>query len=257
MPDLKVTLIQTELLWEDIEANLNMFDRTLDSVTEETHLIVLPEMFTTGFTMNAKQLAQDMAGSGVSWLSEKAGQKGTDIVGSLIIREHGAYYNRLVWAKPNGMRFTYDKRHLFRMAKEDETYTGGARHLTISLNGWSIRPFICYDLRFPIWTRNLNNHYDLAIFIANWPKGRSSHWKSLLSARAIENQSYVVGCNRIGIDGNGLFYSGDSSIIDYQGNTILQKTDEPFVATQTLSFDALVKYRNDFPAWKDADTERD
>ncbi|MEW5908343.1 MAG: amidohydrolase [Thermodesulfobacteriota bacterium] len=254
MPDLKITLIQTALIWENIEANLEMFDQKLEMISGRPDLIILPEMFTTGFTMNAEKLAQPMSGSGVGWLRKSASLKQSDIVGSLIITENGKYFNRLVWMRPDGSYFTYDKKHLFRMAKEDQTYSEGRTHLTVSLNGWNIRPFICYDLRFPVWTRNLKNSFDLSVFIANWPKSRSAHWKALLVARAIENQCYVAGCNRIGVDGNRLLYAGDSSVIDPQGNLLYTRSDEPSIVTQTLSYQVLQKYRSDFPAWMDADT---
>jgi predicted amidohydrolase len=257
MPDLTITLFQTELIWEDINANLEMLDQKLEMISGSPDLIILPEMFTTGFTMNAAKLAHSMSGIGVEWLKKKAASKHCDIVGSLIIEENEKYFNRLVWMKPDGSCFTYNKRHLFRMAKEDETYTEGRTHLTVGLKGWNIRSFICYDLRFPVWTRNLNNSFDLSIFVANWPRSRSAHWKALLVARAIENQCYVAGCNRVGIDGNQIPYSGDSSVIDPQGNLLFTRSDDPVIVTQTLSYQALQKYRNDFPAWMDADLKPD
>jgi predicted amidohydrolase len=171
-------------------------------------------MFTTGFTMNASSLAQDINGSSINWLQNKSRQINADILGSIIFKNNSLYFNRLLWAKPDGRLFTYDKKHLFRFAGEEKVYSAGDKNITVELNGWKIRPFICYDLRFPAWTRNIKNQYDIAIFIANWPEKRSMHWKSLLQARAIENQCYVIGVNRVGTDGNGLFYSGDSSI-DY------------------------------------------
>ena len=218
MQDLKVTLIQSELVWEDIDSNLAGFNSRIDAIEEDTHLIVLPEMFSTGFTMNAPALAQDMKGSAVKWIIEKSAEKNVDMVGSIIADDGGKFFNRLLWAKPNGEIFTYDKKHLFRMAGEEKIYSAGTKNITVELNGWRIRPFICYDLRFPVWTRNIANRFDIAIFIANWPEKRSAHWKALLQARAIENQSYVIGVNRVGIDGNGLAYSGDSSIIDSWGH---------------------------------------
>jgi len=253
MSDLTVTLIQTELDWEDIDANLTRFDALLRALSQPTHLIVLPEMFTTGFTMNAPPLAQTMDASGVRWIREKAAEKGAHVAGSLMIREKEHFFNRFVWARPDGSLLTYDKRHLFRMAGEDRVYASGETWLTVALNGWRIRPFICYDLRFPVWCRNRANAYDLALFVANWPQARASHWKILLAARAVENQCYVVGVNRVGTDGNGLAYSGDSMVIDPKGTTLFQKAHEPAVATLTLSREILTSYRSEFPAWKDAD----
>ncbi len=253
MPDLSITLLQVDTVWEDIDANLTRFDRAVEQIPAPTHLIVLPEMFSTGFTMNAQRLAQDMAGSGVQWIRAKAREKRADVAGSLIIRERGRYFNRLVWAKPDGTLLTYDKRHLFRMAGEDRVYCPGKERLTVSLNSWRIRPFICYDLRFPVWCRNWNNAYDVALFVANWPKARSGHWKTLLSARAIENQCYVVGLNRVGKDGNGLSYSGDSRIIDPEGTVLFEKAHAPVIVTHTLSRKRLKAYREAFPAWMDAD----
>ena len=247
MQDLKVTLIQSELAWEDIDSNLAEFNYRIDAIEEDTHLIVLPEMFSTGFTMNAADLAQDMNGSAVKWI--------IDIVGSFIADDSGKFFNRLVWAKPNGEIFVYDKKHLFRMAGEEKIYSAGSKHIIVELNGWKIRPFICYDLRFPAWTRNIANQFDAAIFIANWPERRSAHWKALLQARAIENQCYIIGVNRVGIDGNGLSYSGDSSIIDPWGTIIFQKSKQACIYTGDLSYDILQQSRESFPVWKDADND--
>lgn len=253
MEDLNVTVIQTELYWEDIDANINLFDKKIDGITEDTDLIVLPEMFSTGFTMNAAECAQDLDGSAVSWIRRKAVGKDADIVGSVIIEEGGKYYNRLLWAKPGGELFTYDKEHLFRLAGEEKVYSASHRKITVDVKGWKIRPFVCYDLRFPIWTRNIEPLYDVAIFIANWPKKRSAHWRLLLEARAVENQCYVIGVNRVGEDGNGYPHRGDSSIIDPQGSIIFQQADEACTFTASLSYEAMAKYRKYFPAWMDAD----
>ncbi len=253
MQDLRVTLIQAALSWEDPVANLAMFDAQINNIREKTDLIVMPEMFTTGFTMNARRLAQEMSGMSVQWLKETARYRKTDLAGSAIIQEKGCYFNRFIWAKPDGRVFTYDKKHLFRMAGEEKVYTAGSRRLTVDLNGWNVRPFICYDLRFPVWTRNLEKAYDVALFVANWPQGRAGQWKALLPARAIENQCYVVGVNRVGMDGNNHAYSGDSSVIDPTGRVLFQKTDDPVVFTARLSRSDLESYRNAFPVWMDAD----
>ena len=255
MRDLKITLIQTELVWEDIESNLAGFDAKIDAIKDDTHLIVLPEMFTTGFSMNAADLAQDMNGSSIAWVQDKSRQKNVDIVGSVIVKADNKFFNRLLWAKPDGKIFTYDKRHLFRMAGEEKVYSAGHENITVDFLGWKIRPFICYDLRFPVWTRNIANQYDAAIFIANWPERRSWHWKLLLQARAIENQCYVIGVNRVGTDGNDHPYSGDSSIFDPWGNILFQKRNQACTHTAELSYDELQKSRESFPVWMDADND--
>jgi predicted amidohydrolase len=203
--------------------------------------------------MNAVDLAQDMDGSAVQWIQKKSRDINTDIVGSIIINDEGKFYNRLIWAKPEGDLLIYDKKHLFRMAGEEKIYSAGSKNITVELNGWKIRPFICYDLRFPAWTRNIANQFDAAIFIANWPEKRSNHWKLLLQARAVENQCYVIGVNRVGTDGNGLAYSGDSSIIDPWGTVIFQKSSQSCIYTGELSYEILQKSREDFPVWMDAD----
>ena len=255
MSNLTVTLIQSDLVWENIEANLARFDAVINQVTEHTHLIVLPEMFSTGFSMNANQQAESMEGRAVAWLRRKAQAKDAVLTGSLMIEEKGLYFNRLVWARPDGSVDTYDKRHLFRYAGEDEIYTAGKAQITLECNRWRIRPFVCYDLRFPIWTRNLNQAYDLAVFVANWPARRSAHWRALLLARAIENQSYVIGVNRVGIDGNGLAHDGYSTAIAPTGEILMEAVKKESVHTVTLQRDLLDQYRKEFPAWKDADAD--
>lgn len=255
MPDLSIALIQNRQIWEDIDANLKLFSTTVDGVAPGTDLVVLPEMFTTGFTMNSAALAQDMEGSGVMWLQDTARRKNMDLVGSLIIRENSCYYNRLVWVKPDGRFWTYDKRHLFRMAGEHRVYTAGNRTITVDLKGWRLRPFVCYDLRFPGWTRNISNSYDVAVFIANWPAARRLHWQRLLQARAIENLSFVVGVNRVGTDGNGLAYTGDSAVIMPTGSVIVEEPERPTIISVRIQKEALDTYREDFPAWMDADPE--
>lgn len=253
MQDLNVTLIQADLHWEKIEANLEMFDARIDAIAEPCDLIVLPEMFSTGFSMSAEALAEPMSGKAVAWMQAKARATKTVITGSLIIVQSGNYYNRLVWARPDGSLATYDKKHLFRYAGEESVYTAGSERITMDLNGWRVRPFICYDLRFPIWCRNLDLVYDLALFVANWPARRSAHWRKLLVARAIENQSYVLGVNRVGIDGNGHAYDGASAIINPLGEALFDAEDKAVTQAATLSSRQLVDYRKAFPAWKDAD----
>jgi predicted amidohydrolase len=256
MRDLNVTIVQTDLAWQNIEANLAMLDRKLDGWQGSTDLVILPEMFSTGFSMEAERLAESMDGSAVTWLRAKAKLLKADVTGSLIICDGKNYYNRLVWAKPDGSLSSYDKRHLFAFVGEDKVYTSGTDLLTVELRGWRIRPFICYDLRFPIWCRNLDNVYDLAIFTANWPKRRAAHWKALLLARAIENQAFVIGVNRVGTDGNGLDYSGDSMAVDPQGKILFHEEQRECVIDVTFSRDQIAEYRKTFPFWKDVDRIR-
>jgi omega-amidase len=255
MQDLTLTLIQTELAWEDIPTNLNRFDAEIDALGSSTDVIILPEMFSTGFSMRASEMAEPMDGSAVTWLKEKAVEKKTVITGSVMVREQGSFYNRLIWARPDGTISTYDKKHLFRFAGEEKVYTAGERYETMNLKGWRIRPFICYDLRFPIWTRNLNHAYDLAIFVANWPARRAPHWRALLKARAIENQAYVVAVNRVGKDGNGFDYSGHSGVIDPTGKTLFERENKTDTTTISLDYNTLKEYREQFPAWMDADED--
>ncbi len=252
MPDLTLTLVQSELVWEQRQANLGRFEALLQPVAGRTDLVVLPEMFSTGFTMNAPPLAETMEGPTLKWMQALARQLAADVAGSAIIREGGELYNRLLWVKPDGRFFTYDKKHLFRMSGEHKVYAAGRERLTVTVRGWQVRPFICYDLRFPAWCRNRQPAYDLALFVANWPAARAGHWRTLLRARAIENQCYVAGVNRVGTDGNGLAYRGDSTLIDAQGGVRYHCADREDVFTTTLSREDLEGYRKSFPAWKDA-----
>jgi omega-amidase len=258
MQSLTVTFIQTELAWENIQANLEMLDKKIDAIVNQTDLILLPEMFSTGFSMSPVGLAETMQGSAVTWMKNKAKEKSAVIAGSLMIEEDGHYFNRLIWAKPDDSVVTYDKRHLFRMTGEEKVYSPGNRLLTVELKGWRIRPFICYDLRFPAWMRNSDSPpYDLAIVTANWPASREIHWQMLLRARAIENQSYVIGVNRVGVDGNQIEYHGYSCVIDYKGNVHFQDVHHENTQTASLSLTTLRNYRETFPFWKDRDTELD
>lgn len=260
MTDLHLTFIQTSLHWENKEKNLSMFDEKLSALKDGTDLIVLPEMFTTGFTMNAKPVAEKMDGAAVEWMARKAAEKNCVITGSLIIEEKGQYYNRLIWMRPDGTHEHYDKRHLFRMANEHEHFAAGKDRITLLLKGWKVCPLICYDLRFPVWSRNSyfggphNYAYDLLIYVANWPERRSHPWKTLLQARAIENLSYVAGVNRVGKDGKDIEYSGDSAVINPRGEIISKtKAHEENTETVTLSFKELEEFRKAFPAGMDAD----
>ncbi|PIE67244.1 MAG: amidohydrolase [Deltaproteobacteria bacterium] len=253
MQDLKVALIQAELAWENPDANLERFGKRIDHLRGAVDLIVLPEMFTTGFSMHPQRLAQPMDGKVVAWMHKQSKRAGADLVGSLTITENGCYYNRLVWVQPDGALHWYDKKHLFRYADEHLVYTAGRDRLSVICRGWRIRPFICYDLRFPIWTRNLNNVYDATLFVANWPQRRSSHWKALLTARAIENQCYVAGVNRVGIDGNDHRYSGDTRVVSPAGEILVGASHVETSLICRFSASELESCRRVFPAWKDAD----
>lgn len=254
MSDLKLTLIQTNLHWEDKEKNLEMFSEKISSIREETDVIILPEMFSTGFTMNAVKLAESMDGISVKWMQALAIKKNCVITGSLIIKEGDKYFNRLIWMSSDGFEY-YDKRHLFSYAGEDKTYGKGKNKIIITLKGWQILPLVCYDLRFPLWSRrNKKNDYDLLIYVANWPERRIYAWKQLLIARAIENQCYVAGVNRTGNDGNDIFHSGESAIINFKGENIISvNTKEDFIFTYTLSKDTLDNFRKQFAFFQDGD----
>ncbi|MGE0560329.1 MAG: amidohydrolase [Flavobacteriales bacterium] len=265
--NLKITIIQSELHWENVDKNLAMFTDKIASVKEETDLIVLPEMFTTGFTMNSKSQAETMDGKSVLWMKQQAKNKNAVLVGSLIIAENNNYYNRLIWAQPDGKMYHYDKRHLFRMANEHEHFSAGKTRLIVELKGWKICPLICYDLRFPVWSRNkpITHHstpttqhpspaFDCLIYIANWPEARKEPWSKLLEARAIENQVYVIGVNRVGTDGKDISYSGNSAIIDPKGNKISNiKEHQPFIQTIELNRKELEDFREKFPVGLDGD----
>jgi predicted amidohydrolase len=253
MEDLKITLVQTPLHWESVEKNISMFDELLNNVKEQTDLIIFPEMFSTGFTMNTA-VAETMDGKSIAWLKEKAKEKNCVITGSLMITENGKNYNRLIWMQPDGSFEMYDKRHLFRMANEQNHFTAGDKKLIATLKGWKICPLICYDLRFPVWSRNKNLDYDVLIYVANWPARRSLAWNTLIPARAVENQSYVVAVNRIGPDGYNVDYSGNSVAYNPLGEKLSNlQPNENKCETTTLSWKNLQDYREKFPAAMDAD----
>jgi predicted amidohydrolase len=251
-PHLRVTLVQTELAWQDPAANRGRLAAHFRGLRAHSDLVVLPEMFSTGFSMDAERLAEDMDGPTVGWMREEAAALGCAITGSLIVREQGRCYNRLVWARPDGTVEHYDKRHLFRIAGEQDHYAAGARRLVVDLKGWRVCPMVCYDLRFPVWSRNRGD-YDLLLYVANWPQRRAHAWSSLLRARAIENLSYVVGVNRIGRDGNGASYAGDSVVLDFLGQALSSGGSGDRVETAVLDLESLQSYRASFPAHLDAD----
>lgn len=257
MPSLTTTLIQTNLFWEDKKANLEMLQAKIERIREKTEVVILPEMFTTGFSMKPEILAETMDGETVQWMKKMAAEKKIILTGSMIIEEDGKYFNRLVWMLPNGEYGVYDKRHLFAYANEHAHYTAGNKKLIASVKGWKINLQICYDLRFPVWARQdfqSENKYDLLINVANWPEKRTVAWQTLLRARAIENQCFVVGVNRTGEDGNRIYYSGNSTIIGPSGEIIYEKTKEEEVVTYTLWKEKITETRNQFPFWKDADS---
>jgi omega-amidase len=249
---LRVALVQTELAWESPEANRRHFERILGRL-EPTDLIVLPEMFSTGFSMQSQALAETMAGPTMAWLKATAANHSASVCGSVIIEEDQSYFNRFVLVRPTGEVIHYDKRHLFRMGAEHAHYTAGTDRLTIPVAGFTVFPQVCYDLRFPVFARN-NLDYDLMIYVANWPATRRQHWQTLLRARAIENQCYVIGVNRIGVDGNDVAYAGDSAAIDFNGTVIREAGDTDTVIRAELDRDALLAFRTAFPAWRDADS---
>ena len=221
---LKVAGIQTELFWESRDKNLQNFDRLISSISKPVDLIVLPEMFSTGFTMNPTNVAETMNGKTVQWMKSQAKNNSCAIVGSVVIKEGEKFYNRSLFIFPEGNIEAYDKRHTFTLAGEDKVYTSGKSKLLVNYKGWKICPFICYDLRFPVWSRNVKD-YDLLIYMANWPKPRINAWDILLKARAVENMSYTIGVNRIGNDKNDYEYSGHSKIIDCLGNILLDSEE--------------------------------
>lgn len=252
MSTLDVTIVQPELHWHDPAANRRHFSKWLGGRDRQTDLVVLPEMFTTGFTMHARENAEQMDGPSVAWMAETAAQVGAALCGSLIIEDGGNYYNRFILMHPDGRAEHYDKRHRFRLAGEHEHYAAGSTCATFTLKGWRIRPLVCYDLRFPVWSRNRND-YDLLVYVANWPEPRHLAWETLLRARAIENIAYVAGVNRVGTDGNEVSYVGGSAVIDYTGKYLAALGREPDIASATLDMPMLEKFRDRFPFWRDAD----
>ena len=255
MSPLTIAIIQAELAWHDAESNRRRFDAAIGELDGTPQLIVLPEMFCTGFTMDAPGQAEPMDGPSVEWLRASAQRTGAAVCGSLVIEDGGSYYNRFVLAQPDGeLAATYDKRHLFRLAGEGEHYAAGNELVTIPVGGWQVRPLVCYDLRFPVWSRRRDDDdFHLLLYVANWPSPRHHAWETLLRARAIENQCYVAGVNRVGTDGNDVPYSGGSAVVDYLGQDIVNLGDRADSAVVTLDADLLLKFRDRFPFAVDAD----
>ena len=258
---LNITIVQSNLKWEDKKANLESFDKTIKGHNEKKEVVLLPEMFSTGFSMKPSVHAETMEGETVQWMKRVAAEQKIILAGSLMIKENNDYYNRLIWMLPNGEYGYYDKRHLFAYAGEDEQYTSGNKRLIASVKGWKVNLLVCYDLRFPVWSRqtvpkdeNIEDaEYDVLVYVANWPEKRVHAWKTLLQARAIENQCYVVGVNRVGDDVNGNHYTGDSMIVDPLGQPLLHAGDQEGIFTYSLTLDHLKHVREKLPFLKDAD----
>jgi predicted amidohydrolase len=258
MSTLTLTLIQADLRWEDREANRHYFKEKIEHLREKTEVVLLPEMFTTGFSMDAARLAETMDGQTVGWMRRMASENRIALAGSFIAADEDRFFNRLVWMLPNGQYGYYDKRHLFAYAEEDRHYAPGRKRLVASIKGWKMNLQVCYDLRFPVWARNTIDEtgqpeYDILVYIANWPERRSLAWKTLLQARAIENQCFVIGVNRVGRDGKDIAYAGDSMVIDPLGEILYHKQDTEDTHTFSLEKSHLEDIRNRFPFLRDAD----
>ena len=250
---MKIALIQSPLIWENPTANRKHFDEKINAITEKVDLIVLPEMFTTGFTMNTKAVSETMKGETIKWLQQLTKVKNSAITASLIIEENNNYYNRLVFVFPSGEIQYYDKRHLFTLAGEDKVYTSGKEKLIVDYLGWKICPLVCYDLRFPVFARNIEN-YDVLIYVANWPKIRINAWDILLKARAVENMCYTIGVNRIGVDDNKFEYVGHSQAVDFLGNSVLVPQEIEGVFIVELNKEKLLETRNKLGFLNDMDS---
>ncbi len=252
--ELKIASIQPHILWEDIDGNLAAYSEEIGKIKDPFDVLFLPELFTTGFSMNTALLAEPMHGKSMKWMEDIAGGYNCCVAGSLMIEQDGNHYNRMVWMQPDGQYHCYDKRHLFQMGNEEQYYTAGKTLTHVELCSFRIRLLICYDLRFPVWSRNRQD-YDLLVYLANWPAARHDAWISLLKARAIENQSYVMGLNRVGRDGAGIEYAGNSLVYDAKGNiTASLPLNRPGTLLTVLSLDELRNFRKKFPVWQDADS---
>ncbi len=252
---LRISMIQSHIIWEDRDENLGYYGELLRRVKGKTDLAVLPETFTTGFSMNVEKLGDTMDGKTIPTIKEWAKKFKLAVTGSFIAKENDKYYNRGFFITPEGDEYYYDKRHLFCMAGEDKHFSPGTKQLIVPYKGWNICLQVCYDLRFPVWSRNVNNGYDLLIYVANWPEVRKKVWRSLLQARAIENMAFVCGVNRVGIDGKGFIYRGDSLIYTPRGKKMADCGKREEVTRTCMLFkDELDELRTKFPAWKDADT---
>jgi omega-amidase len=258
MFSLSFTLIQSNLFWENATQNLEMFSKKLDAIDRKTNVVILPEMFSTGFSMQPNLFAEKMDGNTIQWMKQQAAKHKIILCGSVMIEAEGNYFNRFVWMQPNGVFATYDKKHLFAFAGENNYFTAGKNQIITQANGLKIKPLICYDLRFPVWARQqtntTNDMYDVLLYVANWPERRSYAWKSLLVARAIENQCFVIAVNRIGKDGNDINHSGDSMIINPLGEIIYSNANEESIFTYTIEKSVVDEIRAKFHFYKDADS---
>ncbi len=258
--DLRVSIVQGETRWHDPEANRDYYGGLIGPLRGITDLVVLPETFTSGFSNDAIDRAEDMDGPTVAWVREQAAALDAAVTGSVQLRTAEGVFNRLLWATPDGALRWYDKRHLFRYANEHKRYAAGRERLTVEWKGWRINPQVCFDLRFPVFCRNRYDverpgqlDFDLQLFVANWPAARAYAWQTLLRARAIENLCFVVGLNRVGVDGNDIAYSGDSAVLDFMGRPLAEAADQEVVSTTTLQAQRLHEFRAQFPAMLDAD----
>lgn len=251
---LSVCLVQPDIHWESAEANRAELEEMLSETNNQTDLIVLPETFSTGFTSKAKEFAEPMNFNTHKWMKQMAARHNAAICGSLLIQEDENVFNRLLFVKPDGETHKYDKRHLFSMGNEGKQFTAGQKTLTVEWLGWRIRPLICYDLRFPVWARNTPVHYDIGIYVTNWPEPRMEVYNTLLKARAIENQTYILATNRVGSDGTGINYVGETQAIDAKGTIIDKLQSNPGLLQVHLSKIALEEFREKFPVSKDADS---
>ncbi len=258
MYDLKITLVQPDLFWQDKKSNLLKFEDFFQKLDRKTDLVVLPEMFNTGFVVDQRSLAEDMNGPTVEWMARKSAELKSVITGSLVVVENGNYFNRLVWMQPDGSYKFYDKRHLFHPGNEHEQFSAGSEKIIVDLFGWKICPLVCYDLRFPVWSKNTwangTYEYDVLLYMANWPASRSYAYRQLLIARAIENQCYVVAVNRVGIDGKGTNHQGESTVIDFKGKHLIEiESDREGMETLNVSYDQLADFRKGFMVGMDWD----
>ncbi len=249
---LHIGLVQPHIIWEDVAANLRLLGEFVDSLPDETDLVILPETFSTGFTMNADQFAEDEGGPVVSWMKKVAGERDVHVCGSQIVKDKGAIYNRLLWVSPQGLNGWYDKRHLFRMGREDDHFMPGNSRKIFRLGEFRIMPQICYDLRFPVFARNRND-YDILFYVANWPAPRQAVWETLLRARAIENQAYVMGVSRVGRDGEGVDHLGGTCVVNPLGEVEGMLDSNPGILHCSIDIKKIREFRSKFPVWKDAD----
>lgn len=250
--DITISGIQFDIIWEDRGKNIEKIESMLSDIPDDTDILILPEMFTTGFSMKPADLAESMDGETIRWIKEQSEKKNIVIAGSIIINDAGLYRNRFLWVEPNGTISYYDKRHSFGLAGESKYYTCGKEKITFEYKGWKFLPSICYDLRFPVWMKN-NMEYHVIINVANWPSPRTAHWTIFLISRAIENQSYLIGINRVGTDGEGRYYTGDSAIITHNGNCLTRLSKTEGIISAKLSMEKLLEYRKEYPFLKDQD----